>query len=237
MLGRLIRREPDKQSHAHSVSSLSALAARTCIDRTPSAEGAPPSERRSRPRVTTKQPAILHRLGENQEHLKTPVEIVDRSPNGMGILLPLTLPVGLTVWLDVRDNDESLKCVVRHSTRIGETYFAGLFQVHFERRRLDRQIEYENGTISWEDSERGDVTNPAILRNVSEEGFQLEVAKALPLQAVVKVSFEGWECFGSTRYCKTVGDKHLVGLQLIAEPHRKDAAASQGSSSVLVSPQ
>ena len=55
------------------------------------------------------------------------------------------------------------------------------------------------------------------VRNLSDEGIQLAVAKAVPVSSMVRLSGVTEECFGSTCYCEHDGDQYLVGLYLVGQ--------------------
>jgi len=180
-------------------------------------EGRP--ERRSRPRIPVEEQAVLHWVGPGEEFLSESVEVLDRSPNGMRIRLSRCLPVGLIVWIKPQDTETAIKCVVRHCAEDGGGYVAGVVLVLIERRRFDRRPYLEPGKLHWAGANFQPMTSPVTLRDVSEEGFQLEAPAKGPAPTAVRLSFGGWECMGTTCYCVPNGDKYLVGLQLIGEPY------------------
>ena len=86
-----------------------------------------------------------------------------------------------------------------------------------ERRRYDREPLTGEGTLSWAGPTGTHNEEQVRVRNLSDEGIQLEVARAVPVRSMVRLSGATEECYGSTCYCERDGDKYLVGLYLVGQ--------------------
>ena len=91
-----------------------------------------------------------------------------------------------------------------------------------ERRRSVRRRTTGECTLSWMDRLKGRKASPGRALDVTNEGLQLELAAAVPEQVIVRLSGKTLECVGSTRYCREVGGKYLVGIRLMGEPYPKE---------------
>ena len=83
-----------------------------------------------------------------------------------------------------------------------------------ERRQRKRKSCEGGGTLHWRDPRTGRRTAPAVARNVTETGLQLETSLAVPVGTIVRLSGRTLECIGTTRYCRSVGVKYHVGITL-----------------------
>ena len=170
--------------------------------------------RRRRPRVAAQGEAILHWIGETGEFFQQTVEIRDTSEGGVGMVSPRGFAAGQTVWIE--QHGELTKAIIRHSTELGINYLLGLRKVPVERRRQERQPVNEAGTLEWGRGRRSAV----LVKNVSEDGIQLEVSDQIPKSLVVRLTFGSWLFLGLVCYCNRYAEKYLVGMQLVGKPDR-----------------
>ena len=170
--------------------------------------------RRQQSRVAAQGEAILHWIGEKGEFLQQTVEIHDTSEGGVGVISPRGFAAGQTVWIE--QHGELTKAIIRHSTQLGGNYLLGLGKVPVARRRQERQPVNEAGTLEWGRGHRSAV----LVKNVSEDGIQLEVSDQIPKSLVVRLTFGSWLFPGLVCYCNRYAEKYLVGMQLVGKPNR-----------------
>ncbi len=178
--------------------------------------------RRKQSRLAAQGEAILHWIGKNGEFLQQTVEIRDNSEGGLGLVSPHGFAPGQTVWIE--QGGELTKAIIHHGKDLGGNYLLGLGKVPVERRRQDRQPVNETGTLEWG---RGH-SSPVFVRNVSEDGIQLEVPDQIRKFLVVRLTFGPWLCLGLVSYCKRDAEKYLLGLHLLGKPTRTSAISAHG---------
>jgi hypothetical protein len=177
---------------------------------------APGSEKRAQPRQPAHGFARLQYLGDAGT-TEEKVEVCDLSATGLGVTSRREFPVGLTVWL-VDGNSKLSKCVVRHCTPEAGAYRVGLFQVFLERRESEREPIDQPAILRWDDPAAGRRQSEVRLRNVSEEGFQIESQVEIPADTAVYLDIHGWESVGLVCYCREYDGFFRIGLQMIREP-------------------
>ena len=95
-----------------------------------------------------------------------------------------------------------------------------------EQRQSKRHEATGDSVLLWKDRAKGRVGSPAVARNVSKYGLQVEVSVPVPVPTVVRLSGQTLECVGSTCYCRTVEDAvqetYLVGIRLLGQPYPKE---------------
>ncbi len=173
-------------------------------------------EKRREPRVSAAESATVRWQKPDGELSALEVEITDTSSKGLGIRLPDEIPVGQTVTISAGE-DKKYRGVLRHCRPQDDGYFAGVVLVFRERRRNDREPLAGEGTLSWAGPTGAHNEEQVRVRNLSEEGIQLEVPREVPVSSMVRLSGVTEECFGSTCYCEPDGDKYLVGLHLVRQ--------------------
>ena len=184
-------------------------------------------EKRQEPRVAAADSATISWRKPGGELAALEIEITDKSSKGLGIRLPDEIPVGQTVTISATEHTK-YRGVLRHCQPQDGGYFAGVVLVFRERRRNDREPLTGEGTLSWAGPTGTHNEEQVRVRNLSDEGIQLEVPRAVPVRSMVRLSGATEECFGSTCYCERDGDKYLVGLYLVGQtgtgPSRSVAA-------------
>ena len=173
-------------------------------------------EKRQEPRVSATDSATISWRKPGGELAALEIEITDTSPKGLGIRLPDEIPVGQTVTISASE-DKKYRGVLRHCRPQDGGYFAGVVLVFRERRRNDREPVTGEGTLSWAGPTGTQNEEQVGVRNLSDEGIQLAVARAVPVPSMVRLSGVTEECFGSTCYCERDGDQYLVGLYLVGQ--------------------
>ncbi len=173
-------------------------------------------EKRREPRVSAAEPATVSWRKPGGELAALEIEITDTSSKGLGIQLPDEIPVGQTVTISATE-DKKYRGVLRHCRPQNGGYFAGVVLVFRERRRHDREPLTGEGTLSWAGPTGTHNEEQVGVRNLSDEGIQLEVPRAVPVPSMVRLSGVTEECFGSTCYCERDGDKYMVGLHLVRQ--------------------
>ena len=174
-------------------------------------------EKRQEPRVSAADSATISWRKPDGELAALEIEITDTSSKGLGIRLPDEIPVGQTVTISAPQEDKKYRGVLRHCRPQDAGYFAGVVLVFRERRRYDREPLTGEGTLSWAGPTGTHNEEQVRVRNLSDEGMQLEVARAVPVRSMVRLSGVTEECFGSTCYCEPDADKYLVGLYLVGQ--------------------
>ena len=182
------------------------------LNSTSTSKGRP--EKRQEPRVAAADSATISWRKPDGELSALEIEITNTSSKGLGIRLPDEIPVGQTVTILAPEN-KKYRGVLRHCRPQDDGYFAGVVLVFRERRRNDREPLTGEGTLSWAGPTGTHNEEQVRVRNLSDEGMQLEVARAVPVLSMVRLSGATEECFGSTCYCERDGDKYLVGLYLV----------------------
>ncbi len=178
--------------------------------------------RRQQSRFPAQGEATIHWVGEGGDFLQQKVELHDTSRDGVGFLSPRPFPIEQTVWME--RSGELSRGTIRHCRNSGERYLVGLVKFPDERRQQERRPCHETGTLEWGLGR----SSPVFVRNVSENGVQIEVPYEIRESAVVQLRFGSWQCLGSVCYCKLAGDKYLVGLELVGKPTREPAASDKG---------
>ena len=170
-------------------------------------------EQRREPRVPTGAAATIKWRKPDGEFSTQEIEIRGVSSKGLGIYLLDDIPVGQTVTISAAE-DKNYKGVLRYCRPQSEGYLAGVVLVFRERRRYDREPSAGEGTLSWTDPAGAHHEEQVRVRNLSEEGIQLEVPRAVVVPSMVRLSGVSEQRFGSTCYCEPASDKYLVGLHL-----------------------
>lgn len=84
-------------------------------------------------------------------------------------------------------------------------------------KRSSQRIEVnEPGIISWE-SESGDtLSERVLLLNLADNGGMLEMTTKLPLRLRVQIKVPSWhiDTSASVRYCRQLGQKYRVGVEM-----------------------
>ena len=179
-------------------------------------------DRRRQSRLAAQGEAILHWIGETGEFFQQTVEVRDTSAAGVGVVSPHDFAAGQSVWIE--QGGELTKAIIRHSTELAGNCLLGLRKVPVERRRQERQPVNETGTLEWG---RGQVS-AVLVKNISEDGVQLEVPGQIPKSLVVRLTFGPWLFLGQVRYCQRSADKYLVGMQLVGKPTRATDIKAHG---------
>ena len=177
-------------------------------------------EQRREPRVPAVGAATIKWQKPDGELSTQEIEIRDVSSKGLGVQLLDDIPVGQTVTISAAEN-KNYKGVLRYCRPQSEGYLAGVVLVFRERRPHDREPSAGEGMLSWTDPAGAHHEEQVRVRNLSEEGIQLEVPRAVAVPSMVRLCGVSEERSGSTCYCEPVGDKYLVGLHL-ARQESKD---------------
>jgi hypothetical protein len=72
-----------------------------------------------------------------------------------------------------------------------------------------------DASLVWDDLFRGHLRSPALLRNLSPRGFQIEAPVQVPVPLVVCLVAECWQYYASTCYCHQSADAYVTGAELI----------------------
>ena len=172
-----------------------------------------PPERRATCRIPVSRNADLHWRNRLDER-SLAVRVFDRSPQGVGVLLPQQLPVGLRAKIRW-EGSEGIRTVVRHCRRSRGQFVAGLMHLPQERRVEDREPIGEMAELVWDDLLDGRVVSPVYLCNVSNGGFCCRSPRAVPVPLVVCLTTREWNYYGATRYCTGSGAAYTVGIELV----------------------
>ena len=181
------------------------------------------TNRRSEARSPCQEKATCMWIDSEGRRQSQPIQILDRSDEGLGFRVSQRLESGQTGWIEI-DSETFLKGVVRFCEWEVDGYRAGLVRVRRELRRFDREPSGGAGTLYWaKDTNRG-ISAPVITHNVTSEGLQLEIPVAVPISTVVRLSGSVLECQGVTRYCRQADGHYLVGIEFLRRPYLKDTA-------------
>jgi hypothetical protein len=173
----------------------------------------PPKERRQASRVEVEREAWLT-WNQQRVEQRLAVRVCDRSPNGLGLLLPQELPVGLLA--QVRwDDATAIQTVVRHCRAQESQFVAGLMHLPVQRRASDRKPVQKAGKLYWDDLFDGRLASAVELRDVSIGGLQCYSPRSLPVPLIVCLGTADWQYYGVTRYCTKVESGYVVGIQVI----------------------
>jgi hypothetical protein len=172
-----------------------------------------PPERRTACRVPVDRAAFLN-WRERLKDRSLTARLVDRSPEGVGVVLPQRLPVGLLAIIRW-EGGSGIRAVVRHCRRSRGEFAAGLMHLVQERRVEDRELLDEDAELVWDDFADGRVVSPVHLRNVSRSGFCCRLPRAVPVPLVVCLTTREWQYYGATRYCTALDAGFAVGIELV----------------------
>ena len=178
-------------------------------------------KRRSQPRVRQHQQATCIWIDSEGRHQSQPIEILDRSHDGLGLRMSQRLEAGQTVWVEM-DGGTFPKSVVCFCEPDGEGYRAGLMRVERERRRFDREPSGGAATLSWMDRPAAWVSVPVLVRNITADGLQLEAPMAVPVSSVIRLSGQELECQAITRYGRPAHGVYVIGIEFLRSPYDKD---------------
>lgn len=177
-------------------------------------------EQRSESRLPCNETVYMAWTDQEGSRQWARVQLLDRSQDGVGIESSRFVAVGQMVWVEL--NGVLCRAAVRFMKKHGDRYRGGLFQVRVDQRQSDRAPVAGTGTLQF-----SGLSTPAIIRNVSANGVQIETAIAVPVPEVVRLSGSTVDCLAITRYCRSQEDHYLIGLQV--SPERSDVEpASQG---------
>ena len=181
------------------------------------------SNRRSQARLPSLEQATCIWTDREGGRQCEPIQVLDRSDDGLGFRLSHRLESGQTVSIEL-DTETFLKGVVRFCERDVGGYRAGLIRVRRERRRFDREPSGGAGTLYWAESTNRGISAPVVIRNVTSEGLQLEIPVAVPVSTVVRLSGSVLECQGIIRYCRQAEGHYLIGIEFLGQPCLKNTA-------------
>jgi hypothetical protein len=154
------------------------------------------------------------------------VAVRDDSDFGVRLHAPAELAVGATVWLTFNGDVE--KCVVRHCEPMDGAYAVGLYRVHDERRREDREVVEGKANLFWGGLGSDIRLIEVDVRDVSAGGIQVLTSRPIPLQTAVRVAGEDYACLGVTCYCRPEGERYAVGIQFTQDPYYIESAEYDG---------
>ncbi len=178
------------------------------------------TDRRSQPRVGRREPVTLEWFDPNGACHSERATVCDSSPDGFGIRASEEFLVGQTIWVET-DPGAIAKAVVRHCGGEGSAFFAGALRVAQERRRADRNPVCGGATLNWGATKGEKRSSPVLVRNVTEQGLQIESPQPVPVGIIALMQGELLEWVGSTCYCKSQGDRYLVGMHLVRQAYDK----------------
>ena len=189
--------------------------------------------RRSEDRLPCLEQATCFWIDPEGSRQSQAIQVLDRSEDGLGFRVSHRLESGQTVWVEI-DSEVFLKGVVRFCEWEVDGYRAGLVQVHRERRRFDREPSGGAGTLYWADDTNRRISAPVIIRNQTSGGLQLEIPVAIPVSTVIRLSGSVLECQGVVRYCRRTEGHHLIGIEFLGIPHRKNTVKHKSVSKIRV---
>jgi hypothetical protein len=174
-----------------------------------------PSNLRSELRLASSEQASCIWVDDKGERYCQRVRVVNHSNMGLGLLSPRALKPGQAVWV-ATDSGTFFQGVARFCKPSGSGYRAGLQRVRGEQRRSDREPVSGTGTLTWDNS-----SVSVLIRNMTPEGLQLEVATKVPVSTVARLSSREVECLVVTRYSRQVEGHHQVGIEFLRPPYSK----------------
>jgi hypothetical protein len=164
-------------------------------------------------RIPVERTADL-RWNQELDEFRLPVRILDRSPGGMGLILPQELPVGLIA--NVRwPGGAPIQAVVRHCRPDDLQYVAGLMHLPEQRRTEERRTRSETAKLVWDDLLDGRLSSTVRLLDVSSHGFQCLSPRSVAVPLVGCLATRSWQFYGTSRYCVETDSGYLIGFQLI----------------------
>lgn len=186
----------------------------------------PTRKRRAQSRVRWNQQGTCIWIDSEGRHQSQPIEILDRSHDGLGLRLSERLEAGQTVWVET-DGGTFPKGVVCFCEPDGEGYRAGLMRVERERRRFDREPSGGAATLTWMVPPAARVSLSVLVRNITADGLQLEAQMAVPISSVIRLSGQELECQAITRYCRSTDGMYVIGIEFLRSPYDKDTPDSR----------
>lgn len=146
-----------------------------------------------------------------------PVESVDSSATGMGVLTETPLRVGDTVYV-LEPDQAAVQAHVCNCEPVGESYRIGLAMIRRERRRTPRLTAGGAAHVRWTGRGGAAVEAEATVRNAGDGGLQLRIDRAVEEGSVLRLTGAQIECMATVRYSIPHGDDHLVGVEILGDP-------------------
>jgi len=175
-------------------------------------------EERSEPRLPSNETAYLVWIDQVGSRQWERIQLLDRSQNGVGFESSRFVAVGQMVWIEL--DGVLCRAAVRFMKKCGDRYRGGLLRIRVDQRRSDRVPVVGTGTLQF-----SGLSTPAIIRNVSASGVQIETALKVPVSEVVRLSGTTVECLAITRYCRQQEAHYLTGLEVLPQPPEVEPAA------------
>jgi hypothetical protein len=172
-----------------------------------------PKDRRLASRIAVEREALLT-WNEQRDEQRLAVRVFDRSPEGLGLVLPRQLPIGLLAKIRW-DDATAIQAVVRHCSARESQFVAGLMHLPVQRRAADRKPVQKTGKLYWDDLFDGRLASSVELRDVSIGGLCCQAARSIPVPLIVCLGTADWQYYGVTRYCTKVESGYVVGIQVI----------------------
>jgi len=173
------------------------------------------AERRRNERVPVDREVRLE-WREGDSWRVEPVETVDSSAAGLGVLTESPLEVGGTIY--VLDADQpAVQAHVCSCEKVGDSYRVGLAVIRRERRRMSRTAAGGHAHVRWTGKDGKTLEAEAHVRNASDGGLQLTLQQAAEEGSVLRLTGDQIECMGTVRYSIPHGKEHLVGVELLGE--------------------
>ena len=191
------------------------------------AEPEPPPERRHSPRESAEIGVTLTWALIDGEWKTTAGIVRDVSKQGFAVCLSEPPEAGQALWIQ-RAQAPAIRASVRRVERRGEDWLAALEVIQREKRRYERQPADGRAEARWLGASGTPETCAGRVVNLSDAGMQVEIERAPPAGAYVRIVGRDVECAGSLRYChaREDGGPYLIGLQFL---ERHEAPASPGS--------
>jgi len=176
----------------------------------------PASDRRRSERTAVDREVRLEWRSEGGWRVE-PVETVDSSSTGLGVLTETPLPVGETIYV-LEPDQAAVQAHVCSCEPAGDSYRVGLAVIRRERRRVPRLTAGGPAHVRWTGRGGAALEAEATVRNASDGGLQLRLDRAIEDGAVLRLTGAQMECMATVRYAIEHGDDHLVGVEILGDP-------------------
>jgi len=173
------------------------------------------SDRRRKDRVAADREVRLE-WREGDAWRVEPVDALDSSATGLGVLMETPLQVGTTIYV-LEPDQQAVQAHVCNCEEVGDSYRVGLAVIRRERRRVQRSAAGGHAHVRWTGGDGKTLECEAEVRNASDGGLQLGLDQAAEDGSVLRLTGEQVECMGTVRYSIPHGSRHLVGVELLGE--------------------
>lgn len=182
----------------------------------PGSEPAARADERRGPRGKVNGSAVMAWV-EDDRYRSSPVRFVDASNSGAGVVAPVEVPIGQTVWL-LLDDGADYRAVTRYCRQEGDGFRIGVRTIP-EKRSTAAVADPATGfTMKWIDSWEKLRTSPVSLVRENGAGVAVVAEHPVPCPAIVLLTSEEDLCLAYGSECQQRAPYRLQ-LQILRETY------------------